>query len=266
MNPKFLTGAGLLAAGLAFAATATFTRAEPGDKPRSPAAVEAAPAPNGYGDVAPAVNDDVNTPAAGARQMLGSYVGNFGDNKITVCLQNLVGETLNGYSVVAGNERAFSGSLVPNDGAFELHAREPGNHPEDGNFVFVYHPDTRRLSGSWTPNNPKLAAKTFDLPRRAYRYDPKAGEYPQSSTRALKVADVENITASDLRIMRNEIYARHGYSFRMKDMRAHFDTQDWYVPVSNDVTGKLTAVEVKNEKLIKRYEAYGAEFYDSFGR
>ena len=261
MNPKFLTGAGLLAAAsLTFVATATFTRAEPGDKKA------ADPAPNGDDYVAEAANEDVNTPAAGAGQMLGSFVGNFGANKITVCLQNLVGETLNGYSVVAGNERAFSGSLVPNDGAFELHAREPGNHPEDGKFVFVYHPDTRRLSGSWTPNNPKLAAKTFDLPRRNYRYDPKVGTFPQSSTRALKVADVENVQPVSLRIMRNEIYARHGYSFRMRDMREYFDGMVWYMPVSNDVTGKLTAVEIKNEKLIKRYEAYGKEFYDSYGR
>ncbi len=260
MNLKLLSGAGLLAAGVALAAV-TLTRAEPGDKPL-PAAVEIPTAPS----AAEAPEPEVNTPAAGARQMLGTYVGDFGGNKITVCLQNLIGETVNGYSVVAGNERAFSGSLVENPRAFELHAREPGNHPEDGSFVFVYRPDTRRLTGAWTPNNRGLAAKSFDLPRRVYRYDPKAGSYPQSSTRSLKVADVENRRPEELRIMRNEIYARHGYSFRLKDMRSYFDGQDWYMPVSIDVTAKLTPVEQKNEKLIKTYENYGAAFYDSFGR
>ena len=264
MNLKLFTGAGLLAAGFALAAV-TLTRAEPGDKPR-PAAAAAEEVRAAGEPTARAANDDVNTPATGARQMLGTYVGDFGGNKITVCLQNLVGETVNGYSVVAGNERAFSGALVENPRAFELQAHEPGTHGEDGNFVFLYHPDTRRLTGTWTPNDRQLAAKTFDLPRRAYRYDVKAGRYPQSSTRTLKVADVENLRPEELRIMRNEIYARHGYSFRLKDMRAHFDEQDWYMPVSNDVSAKLTSVEQKNEQLIKRYEAYGANYYDSFGR
>ncbi len=66
--------------------------------------------------------------------------------------------------------------------------------------------------------------------------------------------------------MRNEIYARHGYSFIIEDMQKHFAAVDWYMPIALDVTAKLTEIETKNAALIKRYENYGAKFYDRFGR
>lgn len=47
---------------------------------------------------------------------------------------------------------------------------------------------------------------------------------------------------------------------------AHFEKRNWYMAVSQDITDKLTAREKKNAALIKRYENYGAEYYDSFGR
>ena len=211
-------------------------------------------------------NDDVSNPATGANSLLGTYVGPFGKHRITICLQNVVGETVNGYSVVAGNVRAFSGSLVENPRAFEAHVREPGDDKNDGNFVLEYHPDTRRLTGTWTANDPTLAKIEFDLPRKSFKYNPKQGKYPQASTRTLKTGDVENMRPEDLRIMRNEIYARHGYTFRLADMREYFDRQDWYMPISMNVSTQLTNQESKNEALIKKYETYAAEQYDAFGR
>ncbi|WP_375303723.1 hypothetical protein [Niastella sp. OAS944] len=45
-----------------------------------------------------------------------------------------------------------------------------------------------------------------------------------------------------------------------------FDGADWYIPVSTDVRSKLSAIEVKNEKLIKNFEQYAEESYDDYGR
>lgn len=209
---------------------------------------------------------EINEPDAVAAKMQGSYVGMFGENKITVNMSKVVGSTVMGYSVVAGNERAFSGSFKNESSSIHLEAKEPGDHPEDGAFLFVFNPVDDQLVGSWKPNNPKLAAKDFTLKRREFKYDPTLGGYPQSSTKMLEVADVENVQSEVLRLMRNEIYARHGYSFRLKDMREYFDRQDWYMPVSTDVMNTLTKVEWANESLIKRYEDYAKENYDSFGR
>jgi YARHG domain len=210
--------------------------------------------------------EDVNVPHAEAKMMLGTYVGAFGQRKITICLDRVVGNTVTGYSIVAGNERAFSGSFTRVIQGFSVVAKEPGDHKDDGVFNFLYMQETKSLVGEWVANNPQIGVRKFDLPARKFKYNPKAGKYPQSSTRALTEKDVENLKNEELRIMRNEIYARHGYSFKLADMRDHFDKLDWYMPLAVDITTKLTKVEKNNAALIKRYEKYSAEYYDGFGR
>jgi hypothetical protein len=212
-------------------------------------------------------DSDVSAPDAKATVMKGTYVGDFGGKKITVCIDRIIGKTITGYSIVAGNERAFSGSFEAHEEGYAIVAAEPGDDPADGVFKMIYASKTDDLGGVWKANDAKkIAERVFVLPRRVFKYSTKAGQYPQSSTKDLKEADVENLRPADLRIMRNEIYARHGYGFKLADMRAHFEKQDWYMAVSQDITDNLTAREKKNETLIKRYENYGAEYYDSFGR
>lgn len=70
----------------------------------------------------------------------------------------------------------------------------------------------------------------------------------------------------ELEQMRNEIFARHGYCFKKKDMREMFEDQEWYVPDNVDVRNKLTAIEIKNLALIKRYEKYAEDYGDEYGR
>lgn len=66
--------------------------------------------------------------------------------------------------------------------------------------------------------------------------------------------------------MRNEIYARHGYCFKIKDMRYTFERRSWYMPVSTDIRDELTDTEVANIQLIDEYETYYDEYYNEFGR
>ena len=42
-----------------------------------------------------------------AVNLLGSYVGPFGDNKITLLITRIAGDTIDGRSVVGGNDRPF---------------------------------------------------------------------------------------------------------------------------------------------------------------
>jgi hypothetical protein len=217
--------------------------------------------------IAEETESDVATPDAVASVMKGTFVGDFGGKKITICIDRIIGKTVTGYSIVAGNERAFSGSFHQSDEGFAIVAAEPGDDPADGVFKMIYAKKSDDLGGVWKPNDTKkIAERVFVLPRRAFKYNPKTGDYPQSSTKRLKESDVENLRPADLRIMRNEIYARHGYTFQLADMRKHFDAKDWYMAVSQDVTDNLTETERKNAELIKRYEKYSAEYYDGFGR
>ncbi|RYD17684.1 MAG: YARHG domain-containing protein, partial [Verrucomicrobiaceae bacterium] len=193
-------------------------------------------------------------------------VGAFGERKITICLDRVIGNTVTGYSIVAGNERAFSGSWTKIGPDFTIAAKEPGDHPHDGTFQMTWMSKKKNLLGEWKANDVKIGSRKFDLPSRKFKYDPKAGRYPESSQKLLKEEDVENMKSEPLRLMRNEIYARHGYSFKLADMREHFDKEDWYMPVAVDITSKLTKTEKANADLIKRYEKYSAEHYDDFGR
>ena len=58
-----------------------------------------------------------------------------------------------------------------------------------------------------------------------------------------------------LRLMRNEILARHGWKFQSQDLRDHFETQPWYHPVANNNSIKLNIIEQTNVQLLKSEEA-----------
>ena len=78
------------------------------------------------------------------------------------------------------------------------------------------------------------------------------GRYPYTSQRKVVFNDVAFMSNADLRIMRNEIYARHGYIFDSQDLRDYFSRQSWYRPVSKKVT--LTAIEKYNVLFIQDFE------------
>lgn len=87
-----------------------------------------------------------------------------------------------------------------------------------------------------------------------------------ASNRLLTKSEVENLKKGDLTIIRNCIYARHGYSFKNRPLRVFFDAQSWYIPVHADIKKDFTEIEKENIKLLLRYEKNAAEYYDSFGR
>lgn len=76
-------------------------------------------------------------------------------------------------------------------------------------------------------------------------------------TRPLTAADLVDLSARELRLLRNEIYARHGRRFRDPALQAHFDRQPWYVPrYAPDAFPEdlLTPLEKRNADLIARFE------------
>jgi hypothetical protein len=207
-----------------------------------------------------------------AQDLLGYYTGAFGENKITIVIAQIMGDSVNGSSVVAGNNREFRGSVKKKENAYRFDVKEPGSDKYDGWFEFTIDPSkpdsTKNLvvKGDWIPYTKNLKRKSYKLSKRVFKYDATAGVFPEASTKPLTEKDVSNMYKNELRIMRNAIYARHGYSFKMKDMREHFDSEDWYMPLHTDIRKDLTPLEVKNAELIKRYEKYAQEYYDDYGR
>jgi hypothetical protein len=75
-----------------------------------------------------------------------------------------------------------------------------------------------------------------------------------ASVRALTAQDLAALSRAQLRMMRNEIYARHGMIFRSEALRRYFTAQPWYQPRHDDVTAMLTPVERANVALIQERE------------
>ncbi len=80
------------------------------------------------------------------------------------------------------------------------------------------------------------------------------GKYPQGSLRYLQRSDLAGLSKYELKIYRNEIYARHGYIFKSDDMVKYFFNLKWYKPTYADVTKMLSSIELRNIELIKSLE------------
>ncbi len=201
--------------------------------------------------------------------LLGSYVGPFGDNKITLLITKVIGDTVEGRSVVGGNDRPFSGLATLANGIYTINAKEPGDNKYDGTFAISFdEKNANAIKGNWKPykEGDHGGPKDFSLTRNTFKYLVDVGQYPQASKRLLKEADVVNYLKEDLEIMRNEIFARHGYCFKKKHLREQFEDKDWYIPNSVDIKNDLTEIEKKNIALIKKYEKYAEEYGNDFGR
>ena len=81
-----------------------------------------------------------------------------------------------------------------------------------------------------------------------------AGNYAFVSQRLLSADELYGYSARELKIMRNEIYARHGYIFKTADMRSYFARQPWYVGRYAEVNSMLSRIEQRNIATIQSVE------------
>ncbi|MDO8734549.1 MAG: YARHG domain-containing protein, partial [Elusimicrobiota bacterium] len=76
----------------------------------------------------------------------------------------------------------------------------------------------------------------------------------QENTWLEKYSDLKNMTRDDLRNLRNEIYARHGYIFKSEDLSVYFRSKEWYIPNPDFSESKLSAEEIKLITEIRELE------------
>lgn len=112
----------------------------------------------------------------------------------------------------------------------------------------------------------KTKTKRIVYERPQYRFSSEGIEKINASTTKLTEESLKNFTKLDLEILRNTIYARHGFTFKKEFLRDLFNATDWYVPVSDNVDAELTTVEKQNITLLIRMEKYATDHYEYFGR
>ncbi len=82
------------------------------------------------------------------------------------------------------------------------------------------------------------------------------GKYIIASEKYLTEDELKDLPKDELKIMRNEIYARYGYIFvKNGEMDKYFSQKSWYSPQFKNVDDKLTDLEKHNIKLIKQVES-----------
>lgn len=118
----------------------------------------------------------------------------------------------------------------------------------------------RKPSGSVEPQtvNPQPVARptaTAEVPARNEAASSLDDLIEIISVTRLTPADISSLQTSELRILRNAVYARHGYRFKSADLRDFFGRYRWYTPSKNVVSdSELSQTEQANIMLIKSYE------------
>lgn len=80
-----------------------------------------------------------------------------------------------------------------------------------------------------------------------------------SDARYITYSDLDQFTRGEVTLIRNEIYARYGYSFRSENIRSYFESRSWYYadPSVNSSTfseSMLNDYERTNLETILSYE------------
>mgnify|MGYP000005074869 CR=1 FL=1 len=90
--------------------------------------------------------------------------------------------------------------------------------------------------------------------------DPGDGDYLfPTDSRYITSDDLRQFTREEVVLIRNEIYARYGYTFHTDYIRDYFMSRNWYWPDPNVNsstfnTSDLTEIERKNLETITKYE------------
>ncbi len=108
-----------------------------------------------------------------------------------------------------------------------------------------------------SPNYYSYTPPPTTAPSYTYRGYDNSYMIPNSSYSRLTEADLAGYTKEQLKIARNEIYARHGRRFDTEALQNYFNTKSWYsgtIAPSSFSEDLLSQVEKDNIKLIKKKE------------
>lgn len=75
-----------------------------------------------------------------------------------------------------------------------------------------------------------------------------------TENKILTESDLLNKNPKELRLLRNEIFARYGYIFKSKDLQEYFKQKEWYKPTYKNVESLLTETDKTNIQLILKIE------------
>ncbi len=110
-------------------------------------------------------------------------------------------------------------------------------------------------AGSRLERNEAGPTLRWDLKNFAPKTDVRACFMSRNTYRNMKFSDLqdtklEGLNAADLRVLRNTVFALHGYSFKSPDLQKHFAKQSYYYPRKNFKNSDLNQEERAFVKLV----------------
>lgn len=107
-----------------------------------------------------------------------------------------------------------------------------------------------------TVESTEITAPTVDgnYPGDTSNPDTRFQSFDWLSERNVTMADLAGLSPGDLRLLRNAIFAMHGYRFKSADLQEYFGRFQWYSPDYADVTSRLSQIERDNIATIKKHE------------
>ena len=142
-------------------------------------------------------------------------------------VEHLNDQALNVITVAPGSDLTGSWYVIPTASGLNLYECEKDQY---GQFVKV--------------------GRTLSL----YHADPEQGRWHFASEAMLCRLTLGHYRKSSLRLMRNEVLARHGYKFTNKDLAAYFTSQPWYHPAESNDHVQLSFYEQMTVALMQAEE------------
>lgn len=111
-------------------------------------------------------------------------------------------------------------------------------------------------------NNEKLPGLFEDtsIEEKSVGISPDDYILPESDSKIYSAEELNSLSSKELRLARNEIYAKHGRKFSSEDLQSYFSEKIWYKPKYEAAefeaksNGMLNVVELENIKLIVENE------------
>jgi len=202
--------------------------------------------------------DSTNVSQTQILNLEGKYFGLINGTNWELFITKMSGSSILGYSICYWNTKTVTANF---SGNFDQKSRKLVLNEEQGlgsgKFEGVVSADATYLNGDWWKYSDNTHYSwTLQKGEKSITQNNSStpGKYPQASDRMLISSDLSNMSLWDLKVMRNEIFARHGFIFKTYEMRDYFNRQSWYQALYDNVDNMLSQTEKSNIELIKQYE------------
>ncbi len=158
---------------------------------------------------------------------------------------NLYVESPSDWRIMIAEVEAIHGKRFDDEPWLQKYFEERYWYRANANYSQAVLNDTERK------NLEKLNAKRNEARNVAV----SVGDMDKFQTVLLTEDLLKNLSMNDLRMMRNEFWARRGRRFSTPGFKQMFEWRDWYKPASDQSKIKLSPIEEQNVRLIEREEA-----------